>query len=219
VLPYALVQELLYQDQPDSLAAQRNNVLASLDAAWRLRPGHRLYGELLIDDLRTNKAAIVSKFGYLFGWEGVSSIGGRLTWGVEYARLTRFVYTSFFGRSFVAQDRPIGYPTGPDTRRVRLRAGWDPVMAWQVFGTLERTDAGESGLDHVFYPNDPRVSVTQFLGVVEHANQAELGLRYWPMSGIDLSAAAQIRWVVNASHVAGERRTEPGGEVRVRIVR
>ena len=219
LLPYSLGQNLLVHDGPDSVEALRNNVQAAADVAWRVTPGQRVYGELLIDDLRTNRAAIVSKYGYLLGWEGVISVAGRVTWGLEYARLTRFVDTSFFGEPFTAQGIPLGYPTGPDSRRMRLRATWDPSVAWQVFGTAARTDAGESGLDRAFHPGDPLENVTRFLGVVEHTTQAELGLRYWPAAGIDLAAAAQVRRVENASHVPGARHTEPGGELRVRIVR
>lgn len=219
ILPYALVQELLFQDQPDSANSQRNNVVASLDAALRLRPGHRVYGELLIDDLRTNSAPIVSKYAYLLGWESAATLHGRLTTRVEYARLTRFVYTSSFGRSFVSQGLPLGYPTGPDTRRIHASLTWDPTVAWQLFGSFGRTDAGESGLDHPFEPTDPRVSVTEFLGVVQHSSLAEAGLRWWPAAGIDLSLGARFERIDNAAHVSGDRRIEPGAELQLRIVR
>jgi capsule assembly protein Wzi len=218
VLPYALVQVLLDEDQPDSSVSQRNNVLASVDASWRVLPGQKVYGEMLIDDLRTTSASIVSKYGYLVGWEGALSLGGRLAWGAEYARISRFVYTSP-GLPFLAQERPLGDPDGPDTRRIGVRASWDPSSAWQAFGSYERLDAGESGLDQVFHPGDPQVPVMEFLGVVEHSNQAELGLRYWPAAGIDVSVAARRKWVEDAGHVSGARETETGGEVRLRLVR
>jgi hypothetical protein len=220
VLPYTMVQNLLTRDQPESSQVLRNNVQASIDAAWRIVPGQRVYGELLIDDLQTSKNRGVSKYAYLAGWEAVTApLGQRLTWGVEYARVTRFVYTSYFGSAFVAQNRPLGYPTGPDTRHVRLRASWDPSATWQAFGTLARTDAGESGLDHVFLPTDPRVSVTSFLGVVEHTSELELGMRYWPTSGLDVALGGGVRWRDNADHVAGDRRREPEGTLRVTIAR
>ena len=219
VLPYTLAQQLLVQDEPDSAVALHNNVLAAVDVAWRVGPGQRLCAELMIDDLRTNDAPTVSKYGYLLGWEGVRSAAGRATWSVEYARLTRFVYTSALGSSFVAQDLPLGYPTGPDSRRLRVRAGWDPTISWQAFTVLEHTDAGESGLDTVFRPGDPRVEVTRFLGVVQHDTRLGLGLRWWPASGVDLAAMGQLRWVDNAGHVAGASRAEPGAELRVRIGR
>jgi len=58
----------------------------------------------------------------------------------------------------------------------------------------------------------------EFLGVVEHSNQAKLGLRYWPAAGIDVSVAARTKWVEDAGHVTGARTTETGGEVRLRLV-
>lgn len=218
VLPYALVQELLTEDQPDSSGSEKNNVLASIDLAWRPVHGQKLYGELLIDDLRTTSAPVVSKYGYLLGWEGALSLGGRVTWGVEYSRLSRYVYTSP-DRPYVAQHQPLGDADGPDTRRIAVRAAWDPTSSWQAFGSYDRLDAGESDLDHVFQRGDPRVSVMDFLGVVQHSNQAELGLRYWPAAGIDVSVAARRRWVEDAGHVPGAQEKETAGEVRLRLVR
>jgi hypothetical protein len=218
VLPYTLVQVLLDQDTPDSSASQRNNVLASVDLSWRVLHGQKVYGELLIDDLRTTSAPIVSKYGYLAGWEGALTLGGRLSWGAEYARISRFVYTSPT-LPFLAQGRPLGDPDGPDTRRISAHADWSPTSAWQAFGRYERLDAGQSDLNQVFQLGDPRVAVMEFLGVVEHSNQAEVGVRYWPAAGIDVSVAARGKWVDNAAHVTGARTTETGGEVRLRIVR
>jgi hypothetical protein len=219
VLPYALGQNLLVHDGPDSVAALRNNVQAAVDAAVRLAPGQRVYAELLIDDLRTNDAAIVSKYGYLAGWESAISAFGRVTWGLELSRLTRFVYTSSFGEPFTAQGIPLGDPDGPDSRRVRLRAAWDTSVAWQVFGLASRTDLGESGLGRTFHPGDPYEKVDRFLGVVEHTTQAELGIRWWPAAGIDVATGAVFRRIDNADHVAGARHIEPGGELRLRLVR
>ena len=198
----------------------RNNVQASFDAAWRIRPGLRVYGEILIDDLRTTGHSDVSKYGYLFGGEGVArAANGRLSWGVEYTRLTRFVYTSFYGESFTAQDAPLGYPTGPDSRRISLRGAWDPNDGWQISSSLSHTDLGESGLDHPFVPGQGSVNVSQFLGVVEHATEWRLGLRYWPSAAVDLAVTGRVRWVDNAVHLAGDRRVEPGAELRLRLVR
>jgi hypothetical protein len=220
VLPYTLVQNLLLQDTPDSAAALRNNVQVALDAAWRVAPGHRAYGELLIDDLRTRDVPSVSKFAYLLGWESAISSGrGRFAWGAELARISRFVYTSFFGRRYVAQDRPIGHPLGPDSRRVRLRGSWDPHGDWQIAGAVSHTEVGESGLDVPYVPTSPRVSVMRFLGVVEQTSEVELGVRFWPASGIDLGLRGGARWVEDAGHVEGAHRSEPWGELRVRLVR
>ena len=149
MIPYVLVQRLEVQDRPDSAAALRNNVLVAFDGAWRVVPGLRAYGEGLVDDIDSANGS-TRKYGYQLGAEGVTALGdGRLVWGTEYTRLTRYVYTSFFGRSFAAQGRPLGFPTGPDARRIRVRAAWDPSPNWQVLAVVGRVDKGENDLDGV----------------------------------------------------------------------
>jgi hypothetical protein len=220
VIPYSIVQNLLVKDEPDSMARLRNNVLAGFDAAWRVAPGTRLYSEFLIDDVRTNDAEIVSKYGYQAGWEGVGTVfGTAVHWGTEYTRLSRFVYTSYYDRAFVASGTPLGFPTGPDSRRVRVRMTWDPLVSWQVFTIAARTDAGESGLDSSYVPGGPRVSVMSFAGVVETTRQLEAGLRYWPASGIDVEVLGGCVWTRNLEHVEGRRRREPYVALSLRLVR
>jgi len=220
VLPYALVQNLLVQDEPDSGRVHRNNVEAAFDLTWRFTPGHRAYGEMLIDDLKTDNSPIVPKYAFQLGYEGAGTAAGRpASWGIEYTRLTRFVYTSFFGRRFVAQDRPLGFPTGPDARRIRLRGRWDPGDDWQAFAVAVSTEQGESGLDVPYIPGTMNVKPARFLGVVETTRGLELGLRWWPAAGIDVSASAGYEWVSDAGHVDGARRSGPLGTVQLRILR
>ena len=121
------MQRLQVQDEPDSGSTLRNNVIASFDAAWRIAPGTRAYGELLLDDLNARTSEVPDKLAFQLGLEGAGMVrGARLSWGAEFTRLSRFVYTSFFGRSFETQGEPLGYFTGPDSRRFRLRGAWDP---------------------------------------------------------------------------------------------
>ena len=219
VIPYSLVQNLMLQDEPDSSRTLRNNLMLSLDAAWRFLPGSRAYVELLIDDLKTDTSAVVNKYGYQLGWEGVGTVrGSRVTWGVEFTRLTRFVYTSFFGQSFEVNGTPLGFPTGPDSRRVHVRGTWDPSAAWQMFGSASRTDQGESGIDVPFVPGSPPVDVSEFAGVVESTRDFEVGARYWPSSGLDLVAAIGYRWIENLDHETGEKTADPTARVAVRWI-
>lgn len=220
VLPYSLAQNLLVQDEPDSERVLRNNVTASADVAWRIVPGSRVYAEILVDDLKTDSSPIVNKYGYQLGWEGVGTVRGtRVWWGSEVTRLSRFVYTSFFGRSFEAAGRPLGFLTGPDARRIRVRLAWDPNASWQVFSAASHTELGESGLGVPFVPGSPRVNSSSFAGVVEVTRDAELGLRYWPASGLDLAVSVGYRWVDDEEHVVGRDRREPRAELQFRWTR
>lgn len=219
-IPYVLAQRLQVQDEPDSSGALRNNVIASLDAAWRIVPGTRAWGELLLDDLNASGAGNPDKIGWQLGLEGAGTIrGARVTWGTEVTRLSRFVYTSFFGRSFEAQGAPLGFPSGPDSRRLRARFGWDPCAAWQVSAVASLTDRGESGLAVPFVPGTPRPDPWEFAGVVERTRDVELGVRWWPSAGVDVAAGGGWRRVEDAGHVAGADRDEAFGSIALRLVR
>ncbi|HYM81478.1 MAG TPA: capsule assembly Wzi family protein [Candidatus Limnocylindria bacterium] len=220
VLPYVIVQRLLTQDEPDSVGALRNNVLFGFDVAWRLAPGNRLYGEAALDDLHSRTNDNPHKYAYQLGWEGAGGWAGtRLTWGAEYTRLTRFVYTSFFGRDFESHDRPLGFPTGPDSRRVRAHGAWDLSAEWQIAAAAARTDRGENALDEPFLPGSPAVRTHEFEGVVEETRELEVGVRYWPMSGVDLALSGGYRWIDDAGHVPGARSRGATGALSVRLVR
>lgn len=218
--PYILVQRLLVQDEPDSSRALRNNIMLGLDAAWRIARGTRVYGELLLDDLHTRTADNPNKYGWQLGWEGVDAIGAsRLSWGGEYTRLSRYVYTSFFGRAYEAQGGPLGFPLGPDSRRIALRGALDLGADWQLLARASRNDKGENGLDEPFVPGSPRPSVGTFEGVVERTRDLEAGLRWWPASGVDLRALAGYRWVEDEAHVTGRRARIARLTLEARLVR
>jgi hypothetical protein len=220
LLPYVLVQRLQVQDEGDSSAALRNNVLVGVDAAWRIAPGTRVYGELLIDDLHARTGRIPNKIAYQLGWEGVGLLGRtRASWGTEYTRLSRFVYTSYFGRAYEAQGLPLGFFTGPDSRRVRVRGAWDLGPAWQVLAHATQTDRGENGLGEPFVPGAPRVETLRFEGVVERTRELDLGLRWWPAGGVDLALSGGFRWIENQRHVRGAQDRGPTATLALRLTR
>ena len=200
-----LVQRLLVQSEPESSAVSRNNVVMAFDATWRVAEGTRVYGELLIDDLHSSSGKFPNKFAYQAGWEGAGLIAGqRVTWGGEWTRVSRYVYTSYFGRDYAVMGKSIGFPTGPDARRIRLRAGWDPGVDWTVFGIATHHDQGQNNLDEPFIPGSLDVQSSQFEGVVETTRDLELGVRYWPASGVYVSLSGGYRWIDNTAHVLGQ---------------
>ena len=219
-IPYVLVQRLEWRNEPDSLRAVRNNVLTACDVSWRVAEGTRCYGELMIDDLHAKSGKLPNKLGYQVGWEGAGAIGSsRLTWGGEFTRISRYVYTSFFGREHAVQGQPLGFPVAPDARRLRLRGAWDFDSDWQVHMRATYTDKGENELDEPFRRGDPRVNSLALEGVVETTREAELGLRWWPASGITLVASGGYRWVENLAHVRSAKERAALGSLEVRLTR
>jgi hypothetical protein len=220
VIPYTLVQRLQVQDEPDSTGALRNNVLFGLDAAWRVAPGTRLYGELAIDDLHAKTSDNPDKIAWQIGWDGAGMIGPqRLTWGAELTRVWRYVYTSYYGRTYEAQGMPIGFPTGPDSRRVRAHLDWDSSPAWQWSARAAGTDQGEGTLADAYVPGSPRESGSHFLGVVQHTREGEIGARWWPAGGVDFAASIGYRWIDDFQNVAGASHDGAYGHVEFRFTR
>lgn len=220
VIPYVLVQRLNVQDEPDSFTTLRNNVLISADAAWRIRPGLRVYGEVVVDDLHAKTDDIPNKLGFQLGVEGVTDVGnGRMTGMLEATRMSRFVYSSFFGRTFATQDQPLGWPQGPDALRLALQLGWDPDEAWGLGLRVADEHHGDSGIDDPFIPESPEVDVWKFTPVSERRTEVQGTVRWWPRSGVDLSLGAGRRWVEDADHVAGVERRDTFGFLAVRLVR
>lgn len=220
LIPYSVAQRLLNQDAPGGGEELRNNVMVALDASVRIADGSRAYGELLVDDLHAKSADFPNKLAWQLGWDGAGEIRGtRLTWNAEYTRLSRFVYTSYFGRAFTAQDRPLGFPAGPDAARFRVRAGWDPNADWQVGVIASRTERGEGGLASAFVPGTPVPGIFDFEGTAETARVLEGSVRWWPASGVDCSVRAGREWRDNAGHVAGLARAAWRGALALRLTR
>jgi hypothetical protein len=223
VVPYILVQRLQVQDEPESTLALRNNVMVGGDVAWRVAPGTRVYGEVLADDLHLTKSITwPNKYAYQLGWEGVGTIRGtRWVWGGEYTRVTRYVYTSFYGRDFVAQGRPLGFPIAPDAARMRVRIACDLSPSWQLATVATRTRKGENTLAEPFvaYPGAPTVDASTFEGVVEETRELEGRIRWWPQGGVDIAMTAGYRWLDDAGHVPGARLREAQGTLALQLVR
>ncbi len=219
VIPFPLAQRLLQQDG-DTLGASRNNVLVAADVAWRAAEGTRVYAEVLLDDLNVKTASVPDKLAWQLGLDGAWTAGfARITWNAEYTWLSRFVYTSFFGRDFTAQGEPLGFPTGPDARRLRTRLTWDPRVEWQLSGLVTRTWKGENGLDEPFEPGSPVPPVGTLEGTPEVTDEVAGSVRWWPASGVDATLTLGWRRVDDAGHVAGARARGTFGALALRLAR
>jgi hypothetical protein len=129
------------------------------------------------------------------------------------------VYTSFFGRGFIAQDAPLGFPTGPDSRRLHARVSWDPRVDWQLTGVATRTWQGEDGLDDAFVPGSPLPDVGTLAGIAQVTDDATGIVRWWPASGVDFSVSLGWQRAHNADHIAGAEQHGAHASVAFRLVR
>ena len=222
LVPYSLAQRLEAEESlaPDTTGTGRNNLMVALDAAWRVADGTRVYGEWLIDDLHARTASVPNKWGMQLGLDGMGDLRGtRLSWNVEWTRLSRWVYTSFFGAQAAIRGEPLGSVLGPDSERLRAHLAWDPGTHWQV--TLDATHSrkGENDLDEPFVPGTPPPDPGSFEGVASSMRELEGGLRWWPSRGVDVSAAAGWYRVDDADHVRGATREGATARVAFRVSR
>ena len=107
----------------------------------------------------------------------------------------------------------------PDVRRLRLRAAWDPNPDWQVGLVATHSDKGENTLDEPFQPGSPRVNSSIFEGIAETTRDAELGVRWWPASGVNVAISGGYRWVDNADHVPLAKRRTALGSLELKLSR
>lgn len=219
VIPFSLAQRLL-QQEGDTLNVHRNNVVVSADVAWRPADGTRVYAEFLLDDAHAATADVPNKYAWQLGLDGAWTRGySRLTWNAEYTWLSRFVYTSFFGRAFTAQSLPLGFATGPDARRLRTRVTWDPGVDWQLTGLVSRTWKGGNGLDEPFVPGTPVPPVGELEGVAAVTDDVTGIARWWPASGVDLALALGWHRTDGAGHVPGATERGAHASLALRLVR
>ncbi len=209
IIPYTLVGRLLESDNEarESDALVRNNVMWDLDASYLLRDGVELYGELLIDDLGTETSGTPTRIGYQLGAFLAGDLGRRpATLNVEWTRVWRYVYTVFYDADFVHQGLPLGYPEGPDSRFIHMRAAVEARPGFEVGVITERLDRGENGLSVPWDPDDPALAgarASEFGGTVERQWRLLGSFRFLHARPVAATVELGGEWVTNAANVPG----------------
>ncbi len=218
LIPFSLVQKMLEQDALGDTAQSdaRNNVIAGLGARVRVTRGHLLYGELLVDDINLETSGAPVRVGYQLGWLGARSYGGRRVFGsFEWSRVNRYVYAVDYGENFIHQERPIGFPLGPDVRAFSLAAGYDVSADWRLTVSGALADQGEGTLGEFYDSSGPPASGGTLGGVVESTRLLGAGIAWTPRDGIEVGADGAGRWRDDVGHVAGASDSGFGFRLRV----
>lgn len=152
----------------------RDNGALSIDLAWRVLPGFKLFGEWFIDDLTTSKLGTKwfgNKFGYQAGFFWVDPLRLSATdLLVEYTRIRPYVYThsvSDFNK-YKHNDTVLGHYIGPNSDDLavrlryfphrRLKLQWD-LEAYRHGSNLpDRNVGGDPDLAFVFGQDNPNVT-------------------------------------------------------------
>lgn len=161
IVPYTLVERFDLQDNltdPDR-ERSRNNVLWSIDAAYRFHPVGLIYAELLADDIATETSDMPTRGGFQTGltfaprWRGWD-----WTLGVEYTRVSNFTYSVYYQDlclcNWEHQDQPLGYPYGPDAEVGLARLAVSPDPSWTGRLWLKTVRKGGGAIGSAWYPGD-----------------------------------------------------------------
>jgi hypothetical protein len=179
-----------------------DNVLMSGDFCLRFGKLGLIYGELLIDDMKTSslgKGDPGNKFGYLLGFAVYNMGFDGVKAGVEYTRLDPYLYTHFFPiNRYSTWTSSLGSNIGSNSDRLR---GWLSYRPMRNLEFLIKTDYNRSGS----VGSDPNTSVSRvnpgsayFLeGSTDEWIATEASVYYEVLTGV----------YINAGWVNGDKRT------------
>jgi Capsule assembly protein Wzi len=137
IVPYTLVERFDLQDNMNDpeRETQRNNVLWSIDGVLRFSDHGLVYAELLADDIATETAEMPTRGGIQTGLTLTPNwLGWDWTIGAEYTRVSNFTYSVYYQDlclcNWEHQDKPLGFPYGPDVEMMLGRLAVSPDRFW-----------------------------------------------------------------------------------------
>ena len=138
-----------------------DNVLLGGDVAWVPVGGLRLYGQLLLDELKVDEIGNEwwgNKWGWILGADVVDLPLPNLALKLEFARLRPFLYAHRSpSTSYVHYGEVLGHPVGPNAFDVMVEVRYAPTARINAALSIARTMRGRSS-DDQNYGSDPRES-------------------------------------------------------------
>ncbi|HEY2923599.1 MAG TPA: capsule assembly Wzi family protein [Candidatus Eisenbacteria bacterium] len=200
------------------LALTKNNVLMSADVSWVPRPGWRLWGELMVDDISFSRDYKPDMVGYQAGIETRRRVGGAgggadeadrgsghmLNASIEYTRVNNFTYSVWHKHDFDSQGFPIGFVLGPDVASLASEIAYEHSAAWELRVRGEWRKKGEGRIGD-FYDKvaGGTVDAAAFQGVVERETRAGGTLIYTPKRWLRVEGTVGASEMKNRGHLPG----------------
>jgi len=180
-----------------------DNVAWSGDCKFRFLPGLQLYGELFIDDMRTDELGsdyIGNKFAYLTGVYITNPLKlSDIDLWVEYAHLDPFVYTHFYPiNTYKNWNSSLGYWLPPNSDALLIDIVWQPLYTVKTGVSAEIARHGENTAEinaggNIDTPPDYEQKTAPFLaGHLIYTNLFQLLCRWEPWE--DYSLTGRIKW-------------------------
>ena len=230
LVPYAIVERLNALDTEGNVHAKRDslyrsNYMLSMDLHYRVTDQIGIYGELLLDDLKTAEG-LPQRLGYQVGASWVTQTEGRqLSLQAEFSRVLNYVYSTYYQRDFQHGGDPLGYPRGPDVRAVDFWGDiqWELDWAAEVRGFW--VTKGEGAVGKTWCPEgitgDHCVAVgpasaSDFMGIVETRTGFEAGPSWTPRDNLRVQVLGGLVHVDNLNHTQDAVETHATGRVAAR---
>jgi hypothetical protein len=212
LLPYTLVQRLDEQDSADPTThdAQRNNILASIDAVWRPHRGWLTYAEWLVDDLPAATAHTPVRTGVRLGVATLARVAGvPVEVGVEGSKVGRYVYSVDYGNGcecdWAHQGRSLGDPDGPDHEALRMWARRSLGRDHRVEITALIANRGSGRIGDAWPAggeewDQPTLDALQLTPPVERTRSVTLRWRWDPWDNLFIDTSATLERTRNAGN-------------------
>lgn len=222
VIPYShlekriLKSSTLPSDSLDRLG--KNNVMWAFDAAWRVQPGLRVYGEAAVDDISFSSEKRPRAIAWLVGGH-LRQLRGSHAWSLrgEYARVYRFTYSVFHHHDFAFAGYPTAYPLGTDVDRLAGRLEWRTGAEWTWGAEAAFTRKGESELGDFYVPGSGKVNNLVLSGVLDRDLRGSLTADWSPSPALSLGATVGYASVTALAHVPGADETGVHGSTRATL--
>ena len=213
-----------------------------MDAEWRPVPGHRLYGQFLMDYLKTwfkndiYQDTRPGAFGYLAGYETVLLLGtGTVTLGFEGMYSDPFLYndenqpmvgqrrvnSNYFGRQGETSasriiDFPLGWEEGPDTLTGKFTAAWrDPLIQFLEF-SYKLKGKGERTIRSAYQKGTAANSLVTPSGIAEWSHDSGLKSEVKIFPNLSLEASVHGVYILQKNHLMNNNAWDFYGSIGVK---
>jgi len=207
---FAYLNPFLFLKSAEHSLRDRDNTLLGLDLELYPRPGTKLYGSLLVDDVDFSKLG-TGWWGNEFGWQGgavVSNVAGvnDLDAVVEYTRIEPYVYSHrTAGNAYTNGDFSLGHHLAPNSDEWLIQVVLRPSSRWRCVAGFRRTRHGENyrdgsgaivnvGGDVLLGHRDADPPTARFLaGLRVEMTSLEAGLRFEPVTNLMVFGSYEYR--------------------------
>ena len=209
LVPYSFWEKRPKTSAPSSIpgdtsgvALAKNNVLWSADVSWAVKPGLRVWGEFMVDDISFSKDYKPDMVGYQAGFEARRAVGGgaggagtrrALGGSLEYTRVHNFTYSAWHGHNFASEGFPIGFVQGPDVASAVAEATYEHNDTWEFRVRGEWRNKGEGSIgDYYDKLAGGTANAAKFQGRVERETRVSGTAIYGPARWLRLEATVGV---------------------------